>query len=82
LFEGCASVEFAHQAGRTSEKLAGMKRLGATTWAPYEMTLAEAYLQKAAEEAAEADYEHALDLARDAETLLDGGLRRAPRSAR
>lgn len=43
------------------------------------MTLARAYLQKAAEEAAEAEYEYAFELARDAETLADEALRKTAR---
>jgi hypothetical protein len=52
--------------------------LGAAEWSPYEVTLAEAYLRKAAEEAAEAEYEHATDLARDADRIADQALRKAP----
>lgn len=41
------------------------------------MTLAKAYLKKAAEEAAEAEYEYAFDLARDAESLAERAVRKA-----
>jgi Domain of unknown function (DUF4398) len=74
----CGNLDYAQYAARASEKLTSARRSGAAEWAPYEITLAEAYLRKAAEEAADAEYEHASDLARDAERLSDQILRKAP----
>jgi hypothetical protein len=73
----CGHVDYARQAARAAEKLDSATRSGAVESAPYEMTLAKAYLKKAAEEAAEAEYEYAFDLARDAESLAGRALRKA-----
>ncbi|HEU4533023.1 MAG TPA: hypothetical protein VFS00_02860, partial [Polyangiaceae bacterium] len=79
LLSACGNVGYVRQAARASEQLAQATRAGGAEWAPYEVTLARAYLQKAAEEAAEAEYEHAFELARDAETLADEALRKTAR---
>jgi hypothetical protein len=81
LLVACGNVGYGRQAARAYEKLERATRSGAAEWAPYEVTLAKAYLQKAAEEASEAEYEHAFDLARDAETLADQALQKAPRGS-
>lgn len=74
----CGNLGYARQADRTAEKLANATQADAAEWAAYEVILARAYLQKAAEEAADAEYEYAFELARAAEVLADRAQQRAP----
>lgn len=60
---GCGGSIYAYKATGASSKIETAKALGAEQYAPYEYYYAEAHLEKAAEEAATADYGDAIDFA-------------------
>lgn len=67
---GCGPVGYMQQVHRrASEAVEEARRAGAEEAAPYEYTSAVAYLAKAREEGAEAEYGNAIELGRRAEEL-------------
>jgi hypothetical protein len=64
---GCGGTWYAYQAGAASSKVEEAKSLGAEKHAAYEYYLANEHLKKASEEAAQAEYGDAIDLAEFAE---------------
>src|SRR5688572_12330240 len=64
---GCGNALYAVHANDASSRLEEAKELGAERFAPYEYHLAKAHLEKAREEAAEADYGDANTLAQQSE---------------
>ncbi len=63
LCVGCGNTLYAVDANSAEEKLEEARQLGAEELAPYEYYYAKAHLEKAASEAAEAEYGYASDLA-------------------
>ncbi len=64
---GCGGTLYAVQAGAASSKVEEAKAVGAETLAPYRYYLAVEYMKKASEEASQADYGDAVELADKAE---------------
>jgi len=71
VLPGCGHGLFAIQARSAASKLAEARELHAPDLAPYEYYLAAAHLEKAKQEAAEADYGDAIDLAEASEAYAD-----------
>ena len=67
LATGCGNAIYAVQASAASNKLEEARELGAEKLAPYEYYCAREYLLKAEEEAAEASYSDAKNLADESE---------------
>ncbi len=72
---GCGNTLYAIQANAASSKLEEATELNAEKYAPYEYYFAKAHLRKAQEEAAEADYSDAKNLAETAEEFADKAIR-------
>jgi hypothetical protein len=72
---GCGNTLYAIQANSASSKLAEAQELGAEKLAPYEYYYAKAHMEKAQEEAADADYGDAANLAEVAEEYADKAIR-------
>jgi len=67
---GCGPIGYMQQVHRrASDAVEEARRAGAESAAPYEYTSAVAYLAKAREEGAEAEYGNAIELGRHAEEL-------------
>ena len=65
---GCGPVEYINQVSfKAASALAAAKEVQADRYAPYEYTAAEAYLHKAREEAAYAQYQDSIEYGRKAE---------------
>ena len=73
----CGGTLYAVQAGAASSKVEEAKAVGAETLAPYEYYLAVEHLKKASEEASQADYRDAVDLAELAEEYADKAIKLA-----
>ncbi|MBN1605135.1 MAG: DUF4398 domain-containing protein [Polyangiaceae bacterium] len=71
MVAGCGHGLFAIHARAAQSKLAEARELQAPDLAPYEYYYAEAHLEKAKQEAAEADYGDAIDLAKTSEEHAD-----------
>jgi hypothetical protein len=71
MLVGCGHGLFAIHARGAESKLAEARELQAPDLAPYEYYYAEAHLEKAKQEAAEADYGDAIDLAETSEEYAD-----------
>ena len=70
MLAGCGPIGYMQQVHRrASEAVEEARRAGAESAAPYEYTSAVAYLAKAREEGAEAEYGNAIELGRRAEEL-------------
>lgn len=63
VLAGCGHAVFAMEIRSASMRLAEAREVGAPELAPYEYYYAEAHLEKAKQEAAEADYGDAIELA-------------------
>lgn len=74
---GCGNTLYAVQANAASSKLEEARELGAEKFAPYEYYFAKEHLAKAQEEAADADYSDAVDLAQVSEVYADKAIRLA-----
>lgn len=72
---GCGNTLYAIQANSASSKVEEAKELGAEQYAPYEYYYARAHLIKAEQEAAEADYGDATDLADKSEEYADKAIK-------
>src|SRR5262245_55289063 len=68
---GCGNTLYAFQANSASSKLEEARELGAEKFAPYEYYYAKQHLEKAQQEAAEADYSDAANLAEVSEEYSD-----------
>lgn len=68
---GCGGTLYAIDSSSAQSKLEAAQALGAEKYAPYEFYFAQAHLEKAAEEAAAADYGDADDYAEEAEKAAD-----------
>ena len=75
LSTGCGNLLYAVQASSASSKVEEAHELGAEKLAPYEYYYAKEHLQKAQEEAAEADYSDAINLAEASEEYADKAIR-------
>jgi hypothetical protein len=71
----CGNTLYAIQANAASSKLEEARELEAERFAPYEYYYAKEHLLKAQQEAAEADYSDAADLAEVSETYADKAIR-------
>ncbi len=72
---GCGNTLYAIQANSASSKVEEARELGAEKYAPYEYYFAQAHLEKAQQEAADADYGDAANLAEMAEEHADKAIR-------
>jgi len=72
---GCGNAIYAIQANSASNKVEEAHELGAEKLAPYEYYYAKEHLEKAQEEAAEADYSDAINLAEASEEYADKAIR-------
>jgi hypothetical protein len=63
LLSGCGNALWAMRANGASHKVEEAREVGAEDLAPYEFWMAVEHLKKAREEAADADYGDAIDLA-------------------
>jgi len=72
---GCGNTLYAIQANSASSKVEEARELDAEKYAPYEYYFAKAHLEKAQQEAAEADYGDAANLAEVAEEHADKAIR-------
>ena len=72
---GCGNTIYAFKANSAANKVEEAHELGAEKLAPYEYFYAEQHLQKAQEEAAEADYSDAIDLADESEEYAEKAIR-------
>jgi hypothetical protein len=81
ILGGCGGTFYAAKVGKVSSELELAQRAGATEAAPYEYYFAEAHLQKARTEAAEADYGDALSLLDEAEAYTRHARDRVPAPA-
>jgi hypothetical protein len=75
LTAGCGNAIYAFKANSAANKVAEAHELGAEKLAPYEYYYAKAHLEKAQEEAAEADYSDAINLAETSEEYADKAIR-------
>jgi hypothetical protein len=73
----CGNTLYAVQANSASAKLEEARELEAEKFAPYEYYYAKEHLLKAQQEAAEADYGDATDLAEVSETYAEKAIRLA-----
>ncbi|HEX7480913.1 MAG TPA: DUF4398 domain-containing protein [Polyangiales bacterium] len=67
LLVGCGPVTYAVDIAAAERAVVVARASNASYYAPYELSFAEAHLEKAREEAAEGAYEDAIDLATAAE---------------
>jgi hypothetical protein len=74
---GCGGTLYAIQAVAASSKFEEAKAVGAEKLAPYEYYLADEQLKKASEEASQANYGDAVDLADEAEKNADKAVKLA-----
>ena len=72
---GCGNTIYAFKANSAANKVEEAHELGAEKLAPYEYFYAQQHLQKAQEEAAEADYSDAIDLADESEEYAEKAIR-------
>jgi len=75
LVSGCGGALYAIQGSSAASRLEEAKALGAEQAAPYEYYYAREHMTKASEEAAQADYGDALDLAEVAEENADKAIK-------
>jgi hypothetical protein len=72
---GCGNTIYAFKANSAANKVEEAHELGAEKLAPYEYFYAKLHLEKAQEEAAEADYSDAINLAESSEDFADKAIR-------
>ncbi len=75
LFGGCGGVLYAVQATAANSKVEEARSLRADQQAPYEFYLAEEHMKKASEEASQANYGDAVELAERAEEAADKAIK-------
>ena len=71
----CGNTVYAIQANSASNALAEARELGAEKLAPFEYYYAKEHMEKAQEEAAEADYSDAINIAEEAEEYANKAIR-------
>jgi hypothetical protein len=74
---GCGNTLYAIQANAAASKLEEARELQAEKYAPYEYYYAKEHLDKAMEEAADADYSDATNLAEGSEVFAEKAIRLA-----
>lgn len=79
-FCGCGPVQYLGAMSAASEACHRAERQGAERFAPYAYYSAQAHLEKAREEASEASYQDAVELARVAKQQADAALASVPAS--
>ncbi len=72
---GCGNTIYAFKANSAANKVEEAHELGAEKLAPYEYFYAKQHLEKAQEEAAEADYSDAINLAESSEDYAEKAIR-------
>jgi len=75
LSTGCGGTLYAVQASAASSKVNEAKAVGAEKLAPYEFYLAEEHMKKASEEASQANYGDAVEMAEKAEEAADKAIK-------
>jgi hypothetical protein len=75
LGTGCGGTLYAVQASSANSKVSEARAVGAEKLAPYEFYLAEEHLKKASEEASQANYGDAVELAEKAEEAADKAIK-------
>ncbi len=75
MLPGCGNTLYAFSVNSASSKLEEARELGAEELAPYEYYYAREHLTKARQEAAEADYGDATDLANESERYSEKAIR-------
>jgi hypothetical protein len=75
LGAGCGNTVYALQANSASNALEEARELGAEKLAPYEYYYAKEHLEKAEQEAAEADYSDAANFAEESEEYANKAIR-------
>ena len=75
LATGCGNLVYAIQVNSASNRVEEAKELGAEKLAPYEYYYAKEHLDKAQEEAAEASYSDAINLAEESEEFAEKAIR-------
>lgn len=74
---GCGAAAYSYHVVRATRSVEQAKQVGAEKLAPYEMTLAQAYLGKAREESAEASYQDAVHYAKLSRSIADRATERS-----
>lgn len=72
---GCGNTIYAFKANSAANKVEEAHELGAEKLAPYEYFYAKLHLEKAQEEAAEASYSDAINLAESSEDFAEKAIR-------
>jgi hypothetical protein len=72
---GCGGTIYAFKVGSASNRVSEAKELGAEKLAPFEYYYAKEHLDKAMEEAAEADYSDAINMAEESEEYAEKAIR-------
>src|SRR5262249_16234735 len=75
VLTACGNTVYAIQANSASNALAEAREPGAEKLAPYEYYYAKEHMEKAQQEAAEADYSDAINLAEAAEEFANKAIR-------
>ena|SRR5688572_10617889 len=75
VIAGCGNTLYAINANSAASRIEEAKELGAEKYAPYEYYYAKAHMEKAQEEAADADYGDAANLAEIAEEYAAKAIR-------
>lgn len=71
---GCGAASYSYYSVRAARSLEQAKQIDAQQQAPYEHTMAEAYLRKAREASSEAQYQDAIHFAQWSERMSDRAL--------
>ncbi len=74
---GCGAAAYSYNVVRAARSVEQAKQVGADKLAPFEMTLARAYLNKAREESAEAAYQDAVHFAQMSRSVADRAAERS-----
>lgn len=72
---GCGNTIYAFKVGSASNRVSEAKELGAEKLAPFEYFYAKEHLEKAMEEASEADYSDAINFAEESEEYAEKAIR-------
>jgi len=74
---GCGAAAYSVNVVKAARAVERAKQVGAEKHAPFEMTLAQAYLDKAREESAEASYQDAVHFAKLAQSIGEAAAERS-----
>ena len=72
---GCGAASYSYYALRAARSLEQAKQIDAVHQAPYEHTMADAYLRKAREASSEAQYQDAIHFAQWSERMAERALK-------